>query len=495
MRSNIRTGLFFISFGFLMYLVAQFSPAVQADSNSARLENGTNLSLERRSIDKIVSFEEGVYIFSTLGELWVLEHTRDQPVFLQKVCSPPQSPIMWQETFYFLCDLSLWQSDGTPHGTYKVLDLPHPEQETYPQKPLLPIGFSTHLIATTDTLFILLQDQSGMFLWKMDGATDGITLVKQAKRNQSLLDTFEIFFGYSAVQHAVINNIIYFTAYDEAHGFELWKSDGTEAGTTVVKDIILGNASSYPNDLKVLNAQLYFGATDSEHGSELWRSDGTSEGTQLVKDINPGEEDSYLRPIWGGVPCLLNLHVVAGKLFFTAGDSLHGRALWQSDGTEDGTELVADMDPERNNWCDDSFSGFTQMNDKLIFSYAGGIFTATDSGVESVPALSQERFAAIGTLTPVGDQVFFIGDDNEHGKELWISDLTEEGTKLLKDITPGEDESQFSLLTASDSFLYFTTGSLHSILWRSDGISEGTVRIFTVSNGTHYYMPIIMNMP
>ncbi|MEZ4656066.1 MAG: hypothetical protein R2911_00670 [Caldilineaceae bacterium] len=228
MRSNIRTGLFIISFGFLMYLVAQFSPAVHADSTT-QIENRTNLSLVSRSIDKIVSFEEGVYIFSTLGELWVLEHTRDQPVFLQKVCSPPQSPVMWQGTFYFLCDLSLWQSDGTPNGTYKVLDLPHPAQETYPQNPILPIGFSRHLIATTDTLFILLQDQSGMLLWKMNGSVDEIDMVKQAKRDKSL-DTFEIFLGYSALQHVVINNIIYFTAYDEPHGFELWKSDGTEAG-------------------------------------------------------------------------------------------------------------------------------------------------------------------------------------------------------------------------------------------------------------------------
>ncbi|MEZ4656067.1 MAG: hypothetical protein R2911_00675 [Caldilineaceae bacterium] len=122
-----------------------------------------------------------------------------------------------------------------------------------------------------------------------------------------------------------------------------------------------------------------------------------------------------------------------------------------------------------------------------------------------MPALSRERFSAIGTLIPVGDQLFFLGVDNEHGEELWISDLTADGTKLLKDITPGEDDSQFSLLTASDSFLYFTTlnytrtetqGWLHStVLWRSDGTSEGTVRIFEAPSGTHHYMPIIMNMP
>jgi ELWxxDGT repeat protein len=40
-----------------------------------------------------------------------------------------------------------------------------------------------------------------------------------------------------------------------------------------------------------------------------------------------------------------NLVVSNGQLFFTADDGVNGIALWKTDGTEDGTELVKDIDP------------------------------------------------------------------------------------------------------------------------------------------------------
>ncbi|MFP2913773.1 hypothetical protein ACLESD_54090, partial [Pyxidicoccus sp. 3LFB2] len=68
---------------------------------------------------------------------------------------------------------------------------------------------------------------------------------------------------------------------------ELWKSDGTEAGTVRVKDIVPGPSSSSPQGLVVMNGALYFNAWDATTGSELWRSDGTEAGTVRVKDIYP----------------------------------------------------------------------------------------------------------------------------------------------------------------------------------------------------------------
>ncbi|MEB3831575.1 ELWxxDGT repeat protein, partial [Phormidium sp. CCY1219] len=71
---------------------------------------------------------------------------------------------------------------------------------------------------------------------------------------------------------------------DGTNGFELWKSDGTAAGTVLVKDIRSGSGSSNPSNLTNINGTLYFGADDGTNGFELWKSDGTAAGTVLVKD-------------------------------------------------------------------------------------------------------------------------------------------------------------------------------------------------------------------
>jgi trimeric autotransporter adhesin len=97
---------------------------------------------------------------------------------------------------------------------------------------------------------------------------------------------------------------------------ELWKSNGTEAGTVMVKDIKPG-ASSSPSYITNVNGTLYFAANDGVHGTELWKSDGTEAGTVMVKDINPSG---------GSFP--EDLTNVNGALYFTADDGVHGPELW-----------------------------------------------------------------------------------------------------------------------------------------------------------------------
>lgn len=200
-----------------------------------------------------------------------------------------------------------------------------------------------------------------------------------------------------------VADITYFAAKDTAHGVELWKTDGTVAGTSMVKDIYDGSVSSEPASLVEVGGKLFFTAYEATHGRELWVSDGTEAGTVLVSDIYAGSVSSDPQS-------LLN---VAGTLLFTAYESTHGRELWTTDGTTDGTTLVKDI-------------------------YAG-----------SVSSDPQGLIDVRGTL-------FFSAYEAEHGRELWKSDGSSDGTELVWDIRAGSVSSSPENLTELAGRLLFS---------------------------------------
>ena len=132
-----------------------------------------------------------------------------------------------------------------------------------------------------------------------------------------------------------MNGTLFFTAWDETSGNRLWKSDGTEPGTTVVNDIrpIPGNNTE---PFEVYDNNLYFVVDDLvSNRFELWKSDGTDGGTARLKDTNPSGYDDPKE-----------LTVVGDTLFFQATNGLSsGIELWKTDGTEIGTVMVKDIRP------------------------------------------------------------------------------------------------------------------------------------------------------
>src|SRR5262245_1859543 len=130
----------------------------------------------------------------------------------------------------------------------------------------------------------------------------------------------------------------YFRGSTELTGLELWKTDGTPAGTVLVEDIWPGMGSSYHellgNSFVDVEGTTFFVAADATSGWELWKTDGTAAGTVRVKDIWPGTSPSNPQ----------HMVDVGGTLFFSAVNDATGvRHLWKSDGTEAGTVLVKNL--------------------------------------------------------------------------------------------------------------------------------------------------------
>jgi ELWxxDGT repeat protein len=253
----------------------------------------------------------------------------------------------------------------------------------------------------------------GFELWKSDGTLAGTVMVADINPGPA---------ASSLADLTNVNGILYFRADDGVHGVELWKSDGTPGGTVMVADINPGPASSFgpaftdlPGGLANFNGTLFFAATDGVHGLELWKSDGTAAGTTMVADINPG--------IYHSDPT--NLTVVNGTLYFQATSNTSSWQLWKSDGTTSGTVMVKDN-------VDPFIGGLTNVNGTLFFSSFDPVngqklwkSDGTAAGTVMVADTSSGafNFSPVG-LTNVNGTLFFSAFDVVHGRELWCLSLS-----------------------------------------------------------------------
>ena len=336
-------------------------------------------------------------------------------------------------------------------------------------------GTSTEFINIDGTLFFPGDDGStGIELWKSDGTPGGTTLVK------------DIWPGSGDSNPTELTNVggtLFFRAFGSSSGGELWTSDGTPGGTTLVKDIWPGG-TSYPTELTNVNGTLFFIANDGSTGNELWTSDGTPGGTVLVKDINPGSGSSF--PLF--IPPSTKLINVGGTLFFPADDGSTGTELWTSDGTESGTTLVKDINSGSGN---SSPEVLTDVGGTLFFAAENGSTGHelwTSDGTSSGTALVKDIWPGptpsfLDWLTNVGGTLFFSASDGSIGNELWTSDGTPSGTIPVEDINSGSADSAPSRLTNVGGTLFFNAddGSNGHELWKSDGTSGGTLLVKNIS--------------
>jgi ELWxxDGT repeat protein/VCBS repeat-containing protein len=267
-----------------------------------------------------------------------------------------------------------------------------------------------------------------------------------------------------------------------SQGVELWKSNGTAAGTAIVKDINPGPATSSPgiqNGIANVNGTLFFSADDGVLGNELWRTDGTAAGTMLVKDINA-------TPHLPSTPRYMTN--VNGTLFFSADDGTVAAGteeLWKSDGTAAGTVLVKEILPVTYSAYLHSLVNF---NGTLFFSAAtaGGVGLWKSDGTAAGTFPITGGFSSLDSLTSVNNTLFFEADDGVSGAELWKSDGSAAGTVRVKDIVAGPGSSGPSALANMNGTLFFAATSTGTgrELWMSDGTADGTAMVRDIRAGT-----------
>jgi ELWxxDGT repeat protein/VCBS repeat-containing protein len=268
--------------------------------------------------------------------------------------------------------------------------------------------------------------------------------------------------GLQTTAMAGVGSTLFFRANDGSSGDELWKTDGTDAGTVRVKDINPGTGGSYPLYFSVMGGSLYFTAGDGTHGTELWKSDGTDAGTVMVKDLSPG--------VAGGAGSATGVYHNA--LYFEGNDGT-GSALWKTDGTDAGTVKVstAFAPSEFIVFADKLFfTAISLGSDRELWSTDGT--TAGTAVVKDVNPGSNGSYPQEKTI--VGNQLYFTADDGTHGRELWKTDGTGAGTALVRDINPGTATSAqpnsggWLYLAAARGTLFFgaTDGTTGSELWR-----------------------------
>lgn len=461
----------------------------------------------------------------------------------------------------------LWATDGTAGGTRLVTDLNPGTVGGEPRG-----SFPNALTAFGTQLYF---SANGNKLYRTDGTSAGTTLVKNINPNEDPAAAGSSGFGAMAV----FNGRLFFPADDGVHGREVWASDGSEAGTSLFKDVVpgtddgLGYGSTSYVAGATLNGMFLFAGDDGATGMELRARDASGQ-VRLVKDVaaaeggyNPSSSPdeffrtgstvyfsaspdpfSRIRTVWktdgttsGTVPLgsvaaappspeeypgLFRFTEYGGYVFFCA-DTENSRGLYRTDGTDQGTVLVADdfdvwgtavvnghLYLIRRSQTPSIFvlstatgtptatailgngeltypSKLTAFNGRLYFSATPAASTSGQSRLYSTNGSSVATpiqaesggFPSPEDLRVAGTKLFFTASTPETGSELWTLGIVNgvERATLVADVVPGADGADFAggmVAYGNTVFLLrYDVAASRYRLWQSDGTTAGTLPV------------------
>ena len=347
-----------------------------------------------------------------------------------------------------------------------------------------------------DRLFFVASDSpysSNNRLWLSDGTVDGTGPIAPAPGQATPLNPSD----FTAFKGGVL-----FAAGDPEHGEELWFTDGNRNGARLIADLEPGGGFA-PTWITAAGQRAFF--TSFGTRSELWTTDGTAAGTRRVKAF-PLMTGGIPLPDY--LPSIADITALGSNIVFTLSGP-NTRELWSSDGTDAGTTLLCELTPTFTygypNYYNppqiiNSNHHITSIGNRVLFinsesatSYELWTSDATPAGTKPLRTFFKSAILdsypyyplvtnSISEFASSKDRLFFVADDGDHGKEIWSSDGTPEGTALLKDIFPEPNYSSNPRdLTIVGQSLFFTAefrntpeGPFSTGLWISDGTAAGT---------------------
>ena len=268
---------------------------------------------------------------STHGnELWKTDGTEEGTTMVKDIrdgsgSSNPSEITEFNGELYFRADdgvtgYELWKTDGTSIGTILVADISEDGG-----------SFPSQITEFNGELYFRADDGvTGYELWKTDGT--GAELVKDIWDGSS---------GSYPTMFTEMNGELYFRADDGEHGREIWKTNGTTSGTGMVVDLNPGSASSTYLEQAVVHTdgygveRLYFVGDGGSFGSELYVTDGTAAGTVLVKDFSYGSSSGLSTFTCESEYCGPLTMLSFGKyMIFSANDGYFGIELYYNNVVE-----------------------------------------------------------------------------------------------------------------------------------------------------------------
>ncbi len=348
-------------------------------------------------------------------------------------------------------------------------------------------GYPEALCVFNDFLFFSAYDGNKHNLYKTDGTEAGTVVVMDSIDAVTLV--------------ALDNKLIIFATQPQCG---IWVSDGTTAGTNLIySDIRIPH--DYNQAWKVWNNKLYFygGTCGWLDNCEVWVTNGTTAGTAMLKDIRPGPDAGI------HINSYTNFTEYNDKLYFNANDGTHGNEWWSTDGTTLGTQMLKDINPGTASGAG-GYSNPTEFDGKLFFSANDGINGYepwTSDGTAAGTTLFKDIYpgsdgSLSGRITNFysipsipNSYLLFAARDPTNGIELWKSNGTAAGTALLKDIQPGPNHSFTHIYGLEGMYYMFkfyfrASDTIHGYeLWVTNGTAAGTTLVKDIRPGTGTSFP------
>lgn len=385
---------------------------------------------------------EGRLFFTSNDSLWISDGTTEGTRFIKKTDEPFLEiiNIPFGAFIFFTTQQSdglkaLWKTNGTGTNTVKIAAYPY----------IQPI-----MSYNNDFLLAIDDGVRGMELWKLD-RFDNLSIVKDvAPGAETGLKSFP----------ELSDGKLYFIGYGGPDDGDLWTTDGTDAGTTLVLDLPESVSAWQLTDV---NGTLFFWDGDrcEEYNRivNLWKTDKTAEGTILVRSFNKCEINQDLG----------NFIAYKGKLYFLLleDDGLRSY-LYSSDGTVNGTKEITML--EHDAWV----YPFELVNDQILITYEGnnafpGPLIKYD-GASPGPIVFHPFFNYFYDMdhSSNGSTLFFIDNSRDPNDlsaedEFYQTDLNKENTRSLKEIF-GISFANSRNISASIGHpeVYFTTRKKYS---------------------------------